>query len=307
VAPVQAEARRPRPWLRALGALALLAILALAAVLGWLKLHEAELEFRSADSRSRVFGQVPADAERLSLHAVDGTALAALILRPQPANDGAYWVLHLHGNGDSAFSSSTLRHCEDLRDLGMNVLSFDYRGFGLSPGIASESHMDEDAETAYQELIRRGVPWRRIIVWGHSLGSGPAVQLAAAHRVAALVLFGAFTSIPDAASDTYPYLPVRWLVSVRFDSLRRIGDVHSPVLIVHSAADTLIPYHHGLQLFAAAHQPKLLLTLPGPYRDGFGGHVDGVHDHLQLLVPALSSLLGGQPARCLGCDARPPQ
>jgi pimeloyl-ACP methyl ester carboxylesterase len=83
------------------------------------------------------------------------------------------------------------------------------RGFGETPGEPSEAAMYEDSEAAYQELLRRGVPQQRIIVLGHSLGSGPAVFLATRHKAAALVLFGAFTSIPDAAAGQYPYLPVR--------------------------------------------------------------------------------------------------
>ena len=105
---------------------------------------------------------------------------------------------------------------------------------------------------------------------------------------AALVLFGAFTSIPDAAADTYPYLPVRALVSVRFDSRARIGMIRMPVVIAHSLGDRRIPYHQALALYAAARQPKRLLTLAPPYDDRLGGHVSALYEHLDLLVNALS-------------------
>ena len=152
--------------------------------------------------------------------------------------------------------------------------------------------MVEDADAAYAELIRRQIAPGRIIVWGHSLGTGPAVVLATEHAVAALVLFGAFTSVPDAAADTYPHLPVKWLVGVHFDSLHRIGSVHVPVLIAHSLGDTTIPFHHAERLFGAAHQPKRLLALAGPSADGFGGHVDALYDSPALLAPALAALIG---------------
>jgi uncharacterized protein len=286
--------RRPG-WLGCLAAGLLAAIVAVGGALLYLKLHESELVFRTAMSRERALGQLPPGTERLVIREPDGSQLAGLILRADAANDSAYWILHLHGNADSAFSSEQLRHCESLRQLGFSVLSFDYRGFGQSAGVASEAHMDQDAEAALDTLIERGVSPAHIIIWGHSLGSGPAVVLASEHPVAALVLFGAFTSIPDAAQDTYPYLPVKWIASIRFASIDLMPKVHVPVLIAHSATDTLIPLHHAQRLFAAANEPKRLLALHGAYSDGFGGHVAALYDHGELLMPALWALLRQQP------------
>ncbi len=285
--------RRPR-WLLILSGALIAALLVLGGALAYLRLHESELVFRTALSNTRTTGQLPPGAERLAIREADGSELAGLILRPQAAHDSAFWILHLHGNADSAFSSEQLRHCESLSELGFSVLSFDYRGFGMSAGVASERHMDQDAEAALNELIERGVSPAHIILWGHSLGSGPAVVLASEHPVAALVLFGAFTSIPDAAQDTYPYLPVKWIASIRFASIDLMAKVHIPVLIAHSATDTLIPLHHAQRLFAAANEPKRLLVLNGVYSDGFGGHVVALYDHGELLLPALSALVGQQ-------------
>jgi pimeloyl-ACP methyl ester carboxylesterase len=274
---------------RALLVLLGVGLLGLGASLGWLKMHESQLVFRTAESRLHTDGSVPGDAERLDI-AVQGEHCAALLLPADPGHDSGYWVLHLHGNADSAFSPTHLRHLQALRSLGLSAMGLDYRGFGFSTGTASETHIDEDAEAAYQTLLRRGVPPERIIVWGHSLGSGPAVYLATLHPVAALVLFGAYTSLPDAAQDTYPYLPVRWIVGPQFDSIDRIGRIHSPVLIVHSLGDRIVPFHHGLQLFAAAREPKRLLQLPPPYSDEFGGHINALYDHLDLAVTQLQAL-----------------
>lgn len=285
---------RPDRWRRTLRGAAIvlaLALGALGAVLGWLKLHEADLVFATAASHRHLVETLPPDSERIAIALPDGEALAALLLHPDPQADRGYWVLHLHGNAVSAFDGEQERHVEALRARGLGVLAIDYRGFGRSSGTASEAAIDEDAEAAWQELLRRGVAPDHLIIWGHSLGSGPAVQLASRHVAAALVLFGAFTSIPDAAADTYPYLPVRPLVSVRFDSLARIGSVRMPVLIAHSLGDRVIPYHHALALYAAAHEPKRLLTLQPPYGDRLGGHVDALYAHLDLLVDALSPWL----------------
>jgi fermentation-respiration switch protein FrsA (DUF1100 family) len=277
---------------RGLAAFVLLGAVLLGAILGWLKWHEDELVFATTLSHERTNGQIPSGAEKVAIRETTGTSLAAVIFQADSSYNSGYWVLHFHGNAESAFSRTQLSHCQSLASLGLNVLGFDYRGFGLSPGVASEIHMDEDAEAAYEYLRQRGVPADRIILWGHSLGSGPATFLAGERPAAALVLFGAFTSVPDAAADTYPYLPVRWLVSVHFNSLTIMPRLHLPVLIVHTTDDTLIPIQEGKRLYAAAQEPKQLLILKGPFADGFGGHVDGLYDHLDLLRPKLSMLIG---------------
>lgn len=283
-----------RPWLRlCLRTLALSVVVGLggiAVALGWLRAHEDDLVFETALSH-RPPAPSPAYVQVLAIPDQAGGSLAGLLMRADPGSDSGYWVLHLHGNADSAFSPGQLRHCEQLRAAGLNVLAFDYRGFGRSPGTASEAHLYQDAESAYQALVRRGVSPQRIILWGHSLGSAPAVELATRHAAAALVLFGAFTSIPDAAADRYPYLPVRWVAGIQLDSLRRIPHVQIPVIIAHSVRDTMIPFVEGQRLYAAANPPKRFLALSGPARDGFGGHVDALYDHLPLLVPQLIALL----------------
>jgi pimeloyl-ACP methyl ester carboxylesterase len=275
---------------RALAVLCAVALLALGTVLSVLKLNESELVFHTHESHAGTDGPIPVDARLLSIRETAAEPLAALIMPADPAHDSGLWVLHLHGNADSAFSAGQLRHAAALRALGLNVLAFDYRGFGRTAGKASETHIDEDAEAAYSELMRQGVDPAKLVIWGHSLGSGPAVYLAAHHRCAALVLFGAFTSIPDAAQDTYPYLPVKWLTGIHFDSIDSIALVHAPVLIVHSRLDRVIPYHHAQELFAAAHEPKQFFELPGPFNDGLGGHVDGLYEHLEVIAPALAGL-----------------
>jgi uncharacterized protein len=284
-------------WLRRLGLGLALGLVALGGALGWLKWHENDLVFAAAVSHQRATAVVPSGGEPVSIPTAGGQLLAGVRFRAESAADSGYWILHLHGNADSAFSAIQLAHCRRLTQLGVSALCFDYRGYGRSPGTPSEAGLREDAEAAYQWLRREGVPADRIVVWGHSLGSGPAVDLASRLPSAALVLFGAFTSIPDAAADTYPWLPVRWLVGVRFESLRRLPDVHAPVIIAHTPTDALIPFHHARELFAAAGEPKRLLVLADRTHDGFGGHVEALYDQLDVLGDALHTLLGGSFAR----------
>lgn len=271
------------------------AVLMVALAMAWLKFHEEELVFEAARSREHLLPSLPSDAERVQVSSTSGTPLSALVFRPDQGVDTGFWVLQLHGNADSAFSRWQVSHSEALRRRGFNVLDIDYRGFGRTAGQPSEDRMYEDAEAGYQEILRRGVPPNRIILLGHSLGSGPAVLLATRHNAAALVLFAAFTSIPDAAADRYPYLPVRLAVAVQFNSLQRIGQVHIPVVIAHSREDTVIPYSHALKLFAAANEPKHLITFDMAADDGFGGHVDELFEHVDILETALAGMVPGLP------------
>ncbi len=286
-------------WMRRASTIACAgAVLLVSVSLGWLKLHEQELIFQATYSHLQPRGTLPPHSERLTIEAPGAAPLAAIVLHAERARDHGYWILHLHGNADSAFSIVQLRHCEQLRAFGFSVLCFDYEGFGLSPGVPTEAHLNADAEAAYERLVARGVPPGRIIIWGHSLGSAPAVQLAARHpQAAALVLFGAFTSIADVAAERYPYLPVRWIVGVRMDSLARIRFVHIPVVIAHSVADAVIPFRLGLLLYRAANEPKRFLALgPSASPERLGGHVDALYDNLERLAPALSALLGAPPS-----------
>jgi uncharacterized protein len=281
---------------RYFGALLALLMLIVALAVGWLKLHEDDLVFASARSKLSLVKELPARAQRVAIAVDGGVSIAGVVFPAEASRDTGYWILLLHGNAASAFSADQLRHDEVLSEAGFSVLGIDYRGFGMSPGAASEAAMYADAEAAFDVLLHRGIPPERIILLGHSLGSGPAVLLATRHRAAALVLFGAFTSVPDAAADRYPWLPVRYVASVHFDSLARMPSVGIPVIIAHSRADTTIPYSHALKLYAAAREPKRLLLFDVPSPDGFGGHVDTLFDNVGSLETALSATLA-EPLR----------
>ncbi len=262
----------------------------MAGILAYLKWNETELVFQLGQSHAYRLATIPAGIERVDLPLAGGEKLAIVVRRA--TGTSGFWILHLHGNADSMLSPTQLDHVQKLADLGFNVVAMDYRGFGASTGLATEANVLEDAETAFQWLITQGVPPERIILWGHSLGSGPAVELAARHRVAGLVLFGAFTSVADVAADVYPWLPVRWIVGIHFYNLQRIRNVHVPVIMAHVVTDLTIPYSHGGRLFAAANEPKRFFRLKAKSDDGFGGHVNALYEQLEVVTPAMKDMFG---------------
>jgi alpha-beta hydrolase superfamily lysophospholipase len=283
----------------ALAVLLVFVVFPVAGGLIYLKLNEGRLVFQS--DRSLQWKALPAPAppglQEVLVPAPGGAPLHGYTATPDAGRQLGYWVLHLHGNADSVFSGTQQKNMQRLREQGFAVLAIDYRGFGPSPGKPSEAALYEGAEAAWQWLLAQGVSPKRIIIWGHSLGSGPAVELATKHRAAALVTFGAFTSIPDMAVTEYPWLPVRWIVGVHLDSLKRIAGVKMPVVIAHTISDRVVPYPNAERLFAAAPEPKRLLRLTMRGDDGLGGHVTGLYEQLDLLMPLLRDIAGvGQRA-----------
>lgn len=165
-------------------------------------------------------------------------------------------VLYCHGNaGNLSHRGGSILKVREL--LQVNVLIFDYPGYGKSEGSASEPGCCLAGEAAYDWLVNeKKIDPRRIILYGGSLGGGVAVDLASRKPHRALVLAKTFTSCPDIAAEMFPWLPVRWLMRNRFDNLTKIKACSQPVFIGHGTLDTIVPFHHGQRLFEAASEPK---------------------------------------------------
>jgi len=174
-------------------------------------------------------------------------------------------VLHCHGNAGNI--GGRLDVCRMLLATGVNVLVFDYRGFGRSQGWPSEEGTYLDAQAAYQWLRRRGFPANRIIPYGVSLGGGVASELALREPVGGLVLQSTFTSVTDLGAEYFPWLPVRWLGTIRYDTRSKLPLLHVPVLIMHSRTDETVPFPHSKRNFAAANEPKLFCELEGGHNE----------------------------------------
>ncbi len=210
-------------------------------------------------------GQLGLDYEDLVLDTADGEKLHAWYV---PAGDALGTVLFFHGNAGNI--SHRLESIARFQRLGQNVLILDYRGYGRSSGKPSERGTYLDADAAWRYLtVRRGVPAHEIAIFGRSLGAAVAIELATREPARALLVESGFTSVPDMAAHLYPWLPVRLLARIHYPSLERIARSRSPVLVLHSRDDELIPYQHGLALFEAAPEPKALYTMRGGHNDGF--------------------------------------
>ena len=208
--------------------------------------------------------------EAVTLRTADGLDILGWWVPPADAAQPV--LLVLHGNGGSLAHRGPRLAAFTAR--GWGVLMVEWRGYGGNPGRPCEAGLLRDAEAGLAALAARGIAAPRIAVWGESLGTGPAVRLAAENpgRVGALLLEAPYTSLLDLAGLHYPLLPARWLLRDRYDSLSRIGAVGVPVLVMLGARDTLIPPALSRRLAAAAQPPATLWEAPGGNHDDLAAH-----------------------------------
>jgi uncharacterized protein len=185
-----------------------------------------------------------------------------------PAEDALGTVLFFHGNAGNI--SHRLASLLTFHRLGYATLIFDYRGYGRSESSPSEEGTYRDADAAWRHLVEeRGIAPERIALFGRSLGGAVAAALAEKETPGAIILESTFTSIPDLGAELYPFLPVRLLARIRYETLARVPRITAPLLVVHSRDDEIIPFRHGRRIWEAAREPKQFLEISGGHNDGF--------------------------------------
>lgn len=203
---------------------------------------------------------------------------------------GSPWTVYfLHGNGGNL--SHRLTKISMLHDLGLNVFIIDYRGYGQSTGAPSERGFYVDSRTGYEYLTKAlKVRPDRIILFGESLGSAVAIDLATKEKVAALIVEGMLTSASEIARVYFPFAP-GFFLEAKFDSLSKIRDLGVPKLFIHSRNDEVVPFWLGKKLFDASAPPKEFLEIIGGHNDSFSLSRKEVEDKMSEFVKGLK--MGG--------------
>jgi uncharacterized protein len=184
-----------------------------------------------------------------------------------PARNSRGVILYCHGNaGNISHRLPLIRLFNRMR---LDVLIFDYRGFGQSSGSPSEEGTYIDAETAWDYLVNTlRIKPGKILLYGHSLGGAVATEMALRHKAGGLIIDSGFKSVAERAGEMFPIFPVDLMVRHRYASIEKIGNSRMPKLIIHSQMDELIPFEHGMALFKRAAGPKRFLKLKGGHDDG---------------------------------------
>ncbi len=224
--------------------------------------------------------------QEITLTTPDGERLVAWY---KPARPGAPVLLYFHGNAGGL--SLRRERIEALASAGYGVFMPSYRGYSGSTGSPSESVLIADGLLAYDYLTAHGVAPSQIVLYGESLGTGVAVQVASQRQVAAVVLEAPYSSLAAVAKAHYGIFPVDWLLRDRFDSAAYIGRTGAPLLVMHGSRDEVIPASSARALFGAAKEPKEYVEFQG------GGHNDlfdfGALEHIQRFLA--KHLAGGPP------------
>ena len=204
----------------------------------------------------------------LRIPAPDGESVVAWYGKARP---GKPTLLYFHGNGGTLDIRAP--RIERFMGEGWGVLMMTYRGYGGSTGEPSEANNVADAVRTFDTLVASGVPADHIVLYGESLGTGVAAEVATKRPAAGLILDAPFTSVADIGARAFWYLPVRLLLSDRYDTRSIIGRIHMPLLILHGALDGTVPVDMGRTLARLANEPKTFVEFPK------GGHsnlyVDG--------------------------------
>lgn len=233
--------------------------LVLLALGGLLLLFEKRLIYFPARAHDVTPNALGLRFEDVTLVTEDGVRLHAWYL---PVKGARFTVLVSHGNGGN-MSHRLDRTLLIQSRLGASVLLYDYRGYGRSEGSPDEGGTYRDARAAYRWLVEeRKVPSDRLVLFGESLGSAVALDLAIERPAAALVLEAPFTSVPDVARGTV-FFPLAPFVRTRYDNLAKVGRLRLPLLVLHGDRDGVVPFALGRRLFEAAPEPKRFFAIAG--------------------------------------------
>ena len=163
-------------------------------------------------------------------------------------------LLIFHGNAGNL--SNRIYKLNELDKLDLNILLISWRGFSGNKGSPSEKNLYQDARAAVKWLNEKKVKNNQIVLYGESLGTGVAVDIAKNSDFNSVILESPFTSIENSAKIYYPYLPVKLLLKDRFDSINKIEMINIPILIMHGEKDDVVPIFMGKELFDKANNPK---------------------------------------------------
>lgn len=227
----------------------------------------------------------PDGAEDVWLNTLDGVQLHGWLYQSR-RGPAVATVLHFHGNGGNITNVAWV--AERLANRGFDTLLIDYRGYGRSHGESSEEaglYADGDAAITYLTDTRH-VPAAKIILYGQSLGTAVATDVASRRKCGALILESGFSSASSVATKSLPWLP-RWLHFLgknRFESARKLRIVTVPVLITHGDPDPVISTEEAYALFAAANEPRKLQIFHGVGHNVFGSLGDSYLDLIEQFI-----------------------
>ncbi len=163
-------------------------------------------------------------------------------------------IIYFHGNAGKL--ENRIHKLNHFKDMDVNFLIIAWRGFSGNDGKPSEENLYIDGNSSIKWLKNLGLSEKDIIIYGESLGTGVATEIAKNNNFAGLVLETPFTSMIEAAKNFYPYIPVRILLRDKYENDKKIKNINIPVFVMHGEADQIVPFWMGKKIYEMANQPK---------------------------------------------------
>ena len=177
-------------------------------------------------------------------------------------------LLFCHGNAGNI--SHRIEIIKVFNKLDLNVFIFDYRGYGRSHGNPTEEGLYRDAQAAYKHLVsRKNIDKDSIVIYGKSIGANVGIDLASKVKVGVLISESGFSSAYDMGRKLFPYFPIKWIITIKYDALTKIKNIPIPKLIIHSKDDEIVPFKLGKKLFEAASPLKEFYQMQGGHNEAF--------------------------------------
>jgi len=193
-------------------------------------------------------------------------------------------ILFLHGNAGSL--ENRVHKINHFKNINVNFLLLAWRGFNGNEGKPTEKGLYEDAKSAVRWLKSKGVFEKDIIIYGESLGTGVATEIAQNKSFAGIVLESPFTSMIEVGKSKYPYLPVKFLLKDKYESDQKIKNIKSPILIMHGKVDNIVPFQMGKKIYELANQPKYFYF--SEYDDHMLEYNENLLNHLKEFINSLN-------------------
>ncbi len=216
----------------------------------------------------------PTEIEKIKITTKDNIDLIGWFYQGNTAKSKT--ILFFHGNAGSLENRTyKLNH---FKNLNVNFLIIAWRGFSGNKGKPNEKGLYEDAESAIRWLKSRGINEKNIILYGESLGTAVAVEVAQNKKYAGVILESPFTSMIEMGKKYYPFFPVRFLLKDKFESHKKVGNISIPILFIHGKVDKIVPYDMGRKMYELANEPKFF------YSQEYGDHMVEYDDELLLAI-----------------------
>jgi fermentation-respiration switch protein FrsA (DUF1100 family) len=255
-------------------------------MLRWFEHRQVYRPYRQMETSGSELGR---PFEDVQFETSDGVGLNGWFF-PADADSSRKHFIYLLCHGNVGNISHRLEHCAALLETGASVFIFDYRGYGRSQGRPGEEGTYLDARAAHQWLRHKGFSATNMIALGESLGGGVSSELALRESLGGLVLQSTYTSITDLGAELFPWLPVRWIGTIKYDTRARLPGIKVPLLVMHSRADGLIGFPHAEKNFAVANEPKMFWEISGRHNQFLEGdralYLEGLNKFLTRIEAA---------------------